>query len=262
MTAADTTTGSSSIAQPSAQPSASAPAWARRMRRINDWLMHDMGGGPRPWKFSWIINLQKGGTFLFLGMLMWRYASRTQAATSTAAWVYLAMHGSYGLAWLLKDVAFPDRSWQTRITVPSGLYVLAGLGLYWSFGWRLISAKSSPHYPLPDPAWFCACISLCLVGTVVMIAADAQKHFTLRFARGLITDGMFRYVRHPNYLGEMMVYGSFALMVWHWWPALVLAFIWGTFFSVNMAMKEASMARHPEWAEYKRRTWWLVPGVF
>ena len=56
-----------------------------------------------------------------------------------------------------------------------------------------------------------------------MIAADAQKFFTLRVKRGLITDGMHRYIRHPNYLGEMMIYGSFAMMVWHWFPVLVLA---------------------------------------
>jgi hypothetical protein len=232
------------------------------MGRINHWLMHDLGPGPRPWKFAWLINFQKGGTFFFLGWLMWHYSGRTPAATSTAAWVYLALHGSYGVAWLLKDLAFPDSTWQARITVGSGLYVLAGLGLYWSFGWRLIASQSPPNYPLPAPAWFCLCTSLCLLGTVVMVAADAQKYFTLRLKRGLITDGMFKYVRHPNYLGEMMVYGSFALMVWHWMPVVVLAFMWGTFFSVNMEMKEASLARHPGWAEYKRRTWWLVPGVF
>jgi protein-S-isoprenylcysteine O-methyltransferase Ste14 len=240
---------------------AAAPAWAARMRRINDWLMHDLGGGPRPWKFSWLINFQKGATFPFLGSLMWFYSGRTPAATSTSAWVYLSIHGSYGLAWLLKDLAFPDSSWQTRITWLSGIYVLVGLGLYWTFGWLLISGTARPHYPLPAPAWFCVCISSCILGTVIMIAADAQKYFTLRSARGLIQDGMFKYVRHPNYLGEMMVYGAFALLVWHWFPVLVLAFIWGTFFSVNMMMKEASMARYPGWADYKRRTFWLVPGL-
>ncbi len=239
-----------------------APAWARQMRRLNDWMMHDMFGGPRPWAFSWIINFQKGGTFPFLGLLMWFYSSRTPTATSNAAWIYLAMHGSYGLAWLLKDFTFPDPNWKVRITLGSGLYVLTGLGFYWSFGWLLISGRSQPHYPLPASAWFCLCISMCVLGTVIMIAADAQKFFTLRVARGLITDGMFKYVRHPNYLGEMMVYGSFALMVWRWLPVFVLGYVWGTFFSVNMAMKEASMSRYPEWADYKRRTWWLIPWLF
>jgi protein-S-isoprenylcysteine O-methyltransferase Ste14 len=79
-----------------------------------------------------------------------------------------------------------------------------------------------------------------------MIAADAQKYFTLRVKHGLITNGMYRFIRHPNYLGEMMTYGSFALMVWHWLPVVVLAWIWGGQFAVNMTLKEASMSGYPE----------------
>jgi protein-S-isoprenylcysteine O-methyltransferase Ste14 len=90
---------------------------------------------------------------------------------------------------------------------------------------------------------------------------DAQKYFTLPIKRGLITDGMYRFIRHPNYLGEMMTYGSFALMVWHWLPFLVLAWIWGGLFAVNMKLKEVGMARYSEWTDYKKRSWWLVPGL-
>jgi protein-S-isoprenylcysteine O-methyltransferase Ste14 len=115
-------------------------------------------------------------------------------------------------------------------------------------------------YPLPDHVWFALCISLCMLGSVIMIAADAQKYYTLRVKRGLITDGMHRYIRHPNYLGEMMIYGSFAMMVWHWLPVVVLAWVWLGLFSVNMVLKEASMSRYPEWAAYKKRTWWLPPA--
>lgn len=238
-----------------------APGWAARLDRFNDRFLYNLGGGPRPLKFAWVVNAQKAGTFPFLGFLMWWYADTTAAATAPAAWVYLALHGGYGLVWLLKDLAFPDSNWQVRITLPSTVYAAIGLGLYWSFGWLLISGTADPVYPLPEPAWFCLCIALCLIGTAVMVAADAQKYFTLRVRRGLITDGMFRYVRHPNYLGEMLIYGSFALLVWHWLPALVLAWYWTTVFAVNMAMKEASMARYPAWADYKRRSWWLLPGI-
>jgi hypothetical protein len=31
---------------------------------------------------------------------------------------------------------------------------------------------------------------------------------------------------------------------------------------VNMVMKEASMSRYPGWADYKSRSWWLLPLVF
>ena len=93
-----------------------------------------------------------------------------------------------------------------------------------------------------------------------MIAADAQKYFTLRIKRGLITDSMYRFIR-PNYLGEVMIYGSFALMVWHWLPFLVLAWVWGGLFAVNIRLKEASMSRYPDWEQYKQHTWLLLSLV-
>ncbi|MCX7042325.1 MAG: DUF1295 domain-containing protein [Gammaproteobacteria bacterium] len=227
------------------------------MRTLVGYLSRDFLGGPRPWTLSWVVNFQKAGTFAFLGGLMWFYSN-----TSTAAWIYLALHGSYGLAWIIKDLAFPDPAWQARVTIGGGVnaFILV-LGWYWLFGWLLISGSVQPHYPLPDAAWYCLCISLCIVGCTIMIAADAQKYFTLRVQPGLITDGMFRYIRHPNYLGEIMVYASFALMVWHWLPWLVLAFVWTCVFAVNMVMKEASLSRYPGWAQYRRRSWWLLPFV-
>jgi protein-S-isoprenylcysteine O-methyltransferase Ste14 len=234
------------------------PAWAAFLRRLTTWLVEDALGGPRPWKFAWVINFQKAGTVFFLGLLIWYYDN-----TSTAAWVYLALHGGYGLVWLIKDLAFPDPGWQKRITIVGGINAFLGvLGWYWVFGWLLISGWADPVYPLPEPAWFALCISLCLIGSVIMIAADAQKYFTLRLQRGLITDGLHRYIRHPNYLGEMMIYTSFALMVWHWLPFVVLAWVWIGVFAVNMIHKEVSMSRYHEWAVYKKRSWWLVPGVW
>jgi hypothetical protein len=44
-------------------------------------------------------------------------------------------------------------------------------------------------------------------------------------------------------------------------PVVVLAWVWGGLFAVNMTLKEASMSRYAEWAEYKRRSWWLLPPV-
>lgn len=237
-------------------------AWLGRLRDLNYWLVRDIGGGPRPWKLAWVINFQKIGTCLFLGLLMWWYADKTAAATSAAAWVYLALHGTYGFVWLLKDLAFPDPGWQQKATILGGINAfLLVLGPYWVFGWLLVSGTSAATYPLPDAAWFALCISLCMMGCALMIAADAQKYFTLRLKRALITDGVHRYVRHPNYLGEMVIYLSFALMVWHWLPALILAYVWLGIFYPNIAGKEASMARYPQWREYTERSWLLIPGV-
>jgi protein-S-isoprenylcysteine O-methyltransferase Ste14 len=244
-------------ADPSPTVKSEAPVWALKLRALSDYLSSDCLGGPRVLKLAWVVNFQKAGTFIFLGLLMWFYEN-----TSTAAWVFLALHGAYGVIWLIKDLAFPDGNWQRRVTfmgaINSFLFVL---GPYWLFGWLLISGRGAENYPLPDNAWYCLCISLCMIGCVVMIAADAQKHFTLKYKKGLITTGMHRYIRHPNYLGEMMIYGSLALMVWHWFPLLILLWVWLSVFAVNMTLKETSMSRYPEWVEYKKKSWWLVPFI-
>lgn len=239
--------------------SGAAPALALRMRAFLTYFSEDFLGGPRVLKMAWVINFQKGGTFLFYALLLLIYRN-----TTPAAWIYVAMHGSYGLVWLLKANAFPDPNWERKVTFGGAFNMFATvLGPYYLiFGWLLISRNATPDYPLPVEAWFCLCISLCILGCAIMTAADAQKYFTLRVQRELITDGMFRYVRHPNYLGEMMIYASFALMVWHWLPFLVLAWVWIGVFATNMALKEASMSRYARWADYRRRSWWLVPGVF
>jgi hypothetical protein len=41
---------------------------------------------------------------------------------------------------------------------------------------------------------------------------------------------------------------SFALMVGHWLPVVVLAWVWLGVFLPNMVLKEVSLARYPEWA--------------
>jgi hypothetical protein len=62
-----------------------APGWARAMQRFADYLVCDFLGGPRPWKFAWVINFQKAGTFVFLLALIIYYRN-----TSTAVWIYTA----------------------------------------------------------------------------------------------------------------------------------------------------------------------------
>ena len=234
-----------------------APALFRGLRRLNDYLSKDFLGGPRVLKAAWVINLQKGGTLPFVLLLMVLYDNY-----SPAAWVYLGLHGSYGLCWLLKHLAFPDPNWEQRVTFGGALNMwIFVLGLYWLAPFLLIS-DVLPVRPQPSAMTLGLAIVLYAVGVVVMMASDAQKYFTLQVKRGLITGGMFRHIRHPNYLGEMMLYAAFAMVAGHWIPWVVLAWVWGMLFSTNIALKEASMSRYPQWADYRARTGLLLPKLF
>lgn len=232
-----------------------APVLVRNLYALQLYLSRDFLGGPRVLKMYWVVNAQKGLTLFFVLLLMFFYNN-----FSTAAWVYLALHGSYGFCWLLKHLVFPDRQWEARITVGGGImmFVLV-LGLYWVFPFMLISGAWGVPASAPSPFLLWLCISLHTLGVAIMMAADGQKYFTLKYRRGLITEGMFKYIRHPNYLGEMMIYGAYALLVRHWIPWVILAWVWLAVFLVNMRMKEASLSRYPEWAAYRARTGLLLP---
>lgn len=66
-----------------------------------------------------------------------------------------------------------------------------------------------------------------------------------------------KYSRNPNYVGEMMIYGSFALLVQRWEPWYVLGFMWSILFFGRMLAKDNSLAKKVGWTEYQAHSWML-----
>lgn len=99
------------------------------------------------------------------------------------------------------------------------------------------------------------------IGVVLMIASDCQKYYTLKYKKGLIDDGMFKYTRNPNYLGEIMVYLSFAICVGRSEGYSIVSALWVTAFAINMMCKEISYKKKPGWEEYKKRSYILLPKI-
>ena len=229
------------------------PRWVLLVNKFNVLFSQDLLGGKKFIKLAWSINSHKVLTAFVVFALMLFYDN-----FSTAAFVYLALHGSYGLCWLFKHFTFPDLKWETKVTLSGAIFTFILLATYWIAPFLLISRPEASV--VPD--WFLAfCIALHTLGVVIMLSADCQKHFSLKYHKALITEGVFRYSRHPNYLGEMMIYSSYALLAQHWLPWIVLAYWWLSVFLVNMLMAESSLSRYPEWISYKKKTSFLIPGI-
>ena len=236
---------------------ANVPLWTH-WARFTAFMTERFLGGPQILKLAWVINFQKTGTFFYILLLMNYYQN-----FSLAAYVYLALHGMYGFCWMLKHFAFPDRNWEKKVTIGGGLmaFVLV-LGLYWVFPYLLISGILGPDQKMASLTVLTVAISVHTLGVVIMMTADCQKYFTLKSQKGLIREGLFKYIRHPNYLGEIMLYASYAMIVQHWIPWAILAWVWIGVFLVNILQKEASMSRYEEWKEYKRQSGMLIPKPF
>lgn len=198
-----------------------------------------------------IINTHKMATPFFVILLMFIYDNFT-----TASYIYLAMHGTYGVNWLLKDLIFPDNSWNNVPSVFEGMMTASMLSMYWIAPILLISQRGEP-----GNIKICLAVFLNLFGTFFVYVADAQKYFVLQVKKGLITYGMFAKTRNPNYFGESMIYIGFALVSNNLISFLILFFIFYIVMYPRMSQKDVSMARYDDFPDYKRRSYMFLPKI-
>ena len=174
---------------------------------------------------------------------------------NTTAWVYLAVHATYGFLWVLKSHIFPDKQWEQRTSLAYGLVIWLGLSLYWVAPWIITSQG------VQDAPWYLAiCISIYTLGVFLHFTSDMQKYTSLKLNPGhLITSGLMARTRNINYFGELLIYGSFVLLARHWLPAAILM-AWVLFIWVpNMLKKDRSLSRYPDFKAYKERTKLFIP---
>jgi protein-S-isoprenylcysteine O-methyltransferase Ste14 len=203
---------------------------------------------------KFFIDTHKAATAPAVLILM----ATADAWDNPTAWLYLALHGTYGLLWVWKSRVFPDKSWEAPCSAAYGLLIWTGLTLYWIAPWWIITAQV--RVPAPYAA---ACVSLYAVGVFLHFAADMQKNVALRLQPGkLITDGLWARVRNPNYLGELCIYLGFGLLARHWAPLAVIALFLVAVWIPNMLKKDRSLARYAEFDEYRAHSWLFLPPVW
>lgn len=198
------------------------------------------------------INLHKGATGLFVLVVM---AVFHQWQNPTM-WIYLALHGTYGILWVLKSRIFPDKSWSRKVSVRYGVGVVwGGLTLYWIAPVLLAAGN------VQAPAWYLGlCVGIYSIGVFTHFGADMQKSMALELRPGeLITTGFFARTRNPNYFGELLIYLGFGMLPMHWLPPVVLALFVLVYWLPRMREKDRSLSRHPGFVNYSRRTSLILP---
>ena len=200
------------------------------------------------------IDIHKGATAPMVLILIW-YFHQWENHT---AWVYLALHGSYGIMWVLKSMIFSDKTWEAKCSIWYGLYVWGGLTLYWISPFIIMS---TPVYN--SPMYLGLMVAIFAMGVFFHYAADMQKHAHLKLKPGeLITDGLMSRCRNTNYFGELLIYLSFALLSRHWIPVVVLVSFMIIIWLPNMRRKDKSLSRYSDYAEYKKRSSLMIHFIW
>ncbi len=121
---------------------------------------------------------------------------------------------------------------------------------------------------LHDAAWNVGsvlffCVSL---GAVILQgSADFQMHrFRKQHTGGFIRDDLWKYSRHPNYLGEILMWWGVALAVVSVFPHMWYLCVGAAcntllFLGISIPMADRRQSAKPGFAEYKQKTRMLLP---
>lgn len=202
---------------------------------------------------GFFINLHKALVIPVVLAFMWWFGN-----ASVEMCLYLALHGTYSLLWLMKQHWYPDKRFSIRRPLWIGIvFVFLPLAGYYIAPYLL----ASHHVTLPAPV-LAGIVSVFIFGMFFHYVSDAQKFYTLRSGSTLINDSLFSLTRNPNYFGEILIYSALAALSAHWMPFVIVAAWTALFFVPGIRAKDKSLARHPGYAEYKSRTSPLIPWPF
>lgn len=174
-------------------------------------------------------------------------------------WIYVGLHGTYTICWLMKSRFFPDPAWEEFVPAAQGAALFATLALFYTVPWLIVSGNAGT----PE-AWYVGmCVAMTAFGIFWHFTSDMQKTMNLQLRPGvLITDGLWGIVRNPNYFGELLIYLGFTLLAAHWAPPLVLIVLVAAIWIPRMKAKDRSLSRYPEFAAYRQRTKLFIPYVW
>jgi len=203
------------------------------------------------------IDSHKGATFIYILALIYFFQD-AGSIDNTTIYIYLALHGTYGILWIAKSRIFPDKQWEAKCSIWYGLLIWIGLSLYWISPYIIITEN------IQSPNWYISmCISMYIFGIFLHFTSDMQKFIQLKYnPNNLITNVMFSRIRNINYLGELLIYLGFSLLAMHWIPIIALLIFIAIIWIPNMFKKDKSLSRYNNFADYQHNTNRLFPFIW
>lgn len=192
--------------------------------------------------------------------------------TQVGVWLGFAWHAGDGVRRLLLAVCFTV--YYVRILFTQ--YVFLKRGMSWSevfsivpwllFIFLLLSVAGGRNAS-PAGAMVVAGAVLFVAGSWMNTRAEWARHAWKQKAehRGrLYTEGWFRYTRHPNYLGDLILFSGLCLIAGVWVSVVIPVVMLAGFVFFNIPILDEHLQEHygQEFEAYARRTKKLIPFVY
>lgn len=174
--------------------------------------------------------------------------------------LYLCLHCSYCLWWLLEQWLFPQRRqlFNEPVGIVAFVSALLFVGIFYALPGYL--AFTNPK-PLSMTVAALALL-LYIFGTLINATADVQKMTAKELGAGLIRNNIWRFSRNINYFGDLLRYLSFSVIAGSIWAYLVPFSIF-LLYTQRILQKEQSMSqKYPDYAEYQQSSDRLIPFIW
>lgn len=108
---------------------------------------------------------------------------------------------------------------------------------------------------------------ICLVSAILQLVSDLQMHKFRKNKKGVINIGLWKISRHPNYLGEILMWWriyfmllSISINYWYMFFDPLVNNLMFLIISIPL-MEKRQIKNKPEYAEYINNTGKLLPKI-
>jgi protein-S-isoprenylcysteine O-methyltransferase Ste14 len=146
------------------------------------------------------------------------------------------------------------------------LFVLIAVGYTLSFYFAATRIGRIYHWN----AFFAIGAIMIIVGLIIRITAimTLKKHFTYTVTKienhELIESGLYKSIRHPGYLGQMIVIIGTSVSLSNWLSVLsmIIPVVFGFIYRINVEERFMIEQMGEKYIEYKKRTKRLIPTIY
>jgi protein-S-isoprenylcysteine O-methyltransferase Ste14 len=221
----------------------------------------------RPLLSRWIgflaDHIVPGTFFLLVGIANLESALRAafgESATldqSARTWLALSKGGSAAFYLLVASLFTFRAARRGPHAGPVGIVVALAGSFAFSFLGLLPTVETAPERTMP--AFIIGQVGLVLA--IISLLSLGRFFGVFPEARGLVRHGPYRYVRHPLYLAEIIASVGIVLPILSIWSVGLFVVFVALQYARAILEERALTATIPEYADYARHTWRIIPGI-
>ena len=176
----------------------------------------------------------------------------------TANWAY-TFKGLKFEDWRYRMLKAQTKDWYPAVNF-FGIHLMPTLIVYLCVLPAVLAYENTMFY---HPA-FAAFLLLSFGGIAIELVADIQMQRFRKHHAWLIREGLWKYSRHPNYLGEIMMWWgiglySVAAMPDHWYLLGGALAVTMMFLFISIPIADERQSQKPGYEKYKAETHMLLP---